>query len=177
MSLNPNTINLPSTDSRRAVVSFWRKNVDKHWLTALRTKYAQEKVCLGKLTALDRTLMGWLGQKTSTQTMILQHLMWVYTVWSSLSVPILSVFTIICYRTKKLYTEDDEVLLISPVSQGEGDSGEEGRGLITRATRHSTRQAELKKDGTKVLVRTLMKRPVRTKHRFGPVGTKKKTAK
>ena len=24
----------PSTDSRRAVVSFWRKNVHKYWLTA-----------------------------------------------------------------------------------------------------------------------------------------------
>ena len=80
------------------------------------------------------------------------------------------------YRTKKLYTEGDEVLLISPLSQsqGEGDSGEEGRGVITRTTRHSTRRAELKKDGTKVLVRTILQKPVRTKHRFGPVGTKKK---
>ena len=26
-------ISLPSTDSRRAVVSFWRKNVYKYWLT------------------------------------------------------------------------------------------------------------------------------------------------
>ena len=84
---------------------------------------------------------------------------------------------LIFYRTKKLYTENDEVLLISPLSQGDGDSGAEGRGVITRETRHSTRQAELKKEGTKTLVRTLLKRPVRTKHRFGPVGKKTKTTK
>ena len=29
---------------------------------------AHENVWLGKLTALDMTLMGWLGRKTSTQT-------------------------------------------------------------------------------------------------------------
>ena len=47
---------LPSADSRRAVVSFWQKNVHKYWLT--RIKPAQEKVWLGKLTGLDMTLMG-----------------------------------------------------------------------------------------------------------------------
>ena len=29
-------------DSRRAVVSFWQKNVHKYWLTALRTKPVHE---------------------------------------------------------------------------------------------------------------------------------------
>ena len=48
---------LPSADSRRAVVSFWRKKVHN-------TGY----VWLGKLTALDMTPLGWLGHKTSTQT-------------------------------------------------------------------------------------------------------------
>ena len=46
------------TDSRRAVVSFWRKNVHKYWLTAWRTKPAQEKVWLGNLTTIDITLIG-----------------------------------------------------------------------------------------------------------------------
>ena len=59
---------LPSTDSRRAVVSFWRKNVYKYWLAAQRTKPLQEKVCLNKLVALDMTQMGWLGRKISTQS-------------------------------------------------------------------------------------------------------------
>ena len=58
---------LPSSDSRRAVVSFWRNNVHKYWLTA-RTKPVQEKMWLGKLTMLDMTLRGGLGNKTSTQT-------------------------------------------------------------------------------------------------------------
>ena len=49
---------LPSADSRRAVFSFWQKNVHKYWLTAQRTKPAQEKVCLGKLTVLDMTPLG-----------------------------------------------------------------------------------------------------------------------
>ena len=34
---------LPSADSRRAVVSFWRKNVHKCWLISLRTEPVQEK--------------------------------------------------------------------------------------------------------------------------------------
>ena len=51
----------PSADSRRAVVSFWWKNVHKYWLTALRTKPAQEKVWSGELTVLYMTQMGWLG--------------------------------------------------------------------------------------------------------------------
>ena len=45
-------------DSRRAIVSFWQKNVHKYRLIALRTKPAQEKVWLGKLTTLKMTLMG-----------------------------------------------------------------------------------------------------------------------
>ena len=77
-------------------------------------------------------------------------------------------------RKKKLYSED-EILLISPVTMT-SPSGEEGRGLLTRETRQSARQAELQKDGTKVLVRSTnpLRRPPRTKHRFGPVGRKKK---
>ena len=55
-----------SADSRRAVVSFLWKNVHKYWLTAQRTKPVQEKVWLGKLTALT-WLVGWLGRKTSTE--------------------------------------------------------------------------------------------------------------
>ena len=35
--------NLPSTDSKRSVVSFWQKNVHKYLLTAWRTKPVQEK--------------------------------------------------------------------------------------------------------------------------------------
>ena len=57
---------LPSTDSRKAVVSFWWKNVHKYWLTAKRTKPAQEKVWLGNMATLDMTLMSRLGRKTST---------------------------------------------------------------------------------------------------------------
>ena len=34
---------IPSVDSSRAVVRFLRKNVHKYWLTAKRTKPAQEK--------------------------------------------------------------------------------------------------------------------------------------
>ena len=34
---------LPSPDSRRAVISFWWMNVNKHWSTTQRTKPAQEK--------------------------------------------------------------------------------------------------------------------------------------
>ena len=56
------------TDSKRAFVNFWQKNVHKYWLTAYRTKPVQEKVWLGKLTTLDMTPMDWLGRKTSTQT-------------------------------------------------------------------------------------------------------------
>ena len=61
------TVLFPSADSRRAVVSFWQKNVHKYWLTAWRIKPAQKQV-LGKLTRLDMTQMGLLGCKTSTQT-------------------------------------------------------------------------------------------------------------
>ena len=47
----------PSDDSRRAVVSFWPKNVHKYSLSGQKTNPAQEKVWLCKLTALDMTLM------------------------------------------------------------------------------------------------------------------------
>ena len=33
----------PSTDSRKIVVTFWRKTVHKYWVTAQRTKPAQSK--------------------------------------------------------------------------------------------------------------------------------------
>ena len=68
---------LLSADSRRAVVSFWWKNVHKSWLTAQRTKPAQEKVWLGKRTVLSMTLMGWLGHKASTQTKSHWNCFWV----------------------------------------------------------------------------------------------------
>ena len=59
----------PSADSRRAVVKFRRKNRHTYWLNAQRAKSAKEKVWLGKLTALDITLMDWQGgRKTSTHT-------------------------------------------------------------------------------------------------------------
>ena len=51
----------PSTDSRRA---------QKYWLTAQRTKPAQDKISLGKQASLSMTQMGWLGCKTSTQTIV-----------------------------------------------------------------------------------------------------------
>ena len=46
-------------DSRKAGVSFWRKNVHKYWSTTLRIKPAQDKVWLGKLTVLNMTPLGW----------------------------------------------------------------------------------------------------------------------
>ena len=52
---------LPFADSRRAVVSFWRKNMHN-------TEACPVNVWLGKLTTLDMTPLGWLGRKTSTQT-------------------------------------------------------------------------------------------------------------
>ena len=51
---------LSSPDSRRTVVSFWQKNCTS-------TGYAG-KVWLGKLSTLSMTLIGWLGCKTSTQS-------------------------------------------------------------------------------------------------------------
>ena len=69
---------LPSADSRRAVVSFWRKNVHNtgshiRGLCRLEVNRLEDYACpvnvwLGKLTALDMTPLGWLGRKTSTQT-------------------------------------------------------------------------------------------------------------
>ena len=55
---------LPSADSRRAVVSFWAQVL----VNCLEDYACPGKVWLGKLTMLDMTLMGWLGRKTSTQT-------------------------------------------------------------------------------------------------------------
>ena len=51
---------LPSADPRRTLVSFWQHNVHKYSFPG--------KVWTGKLTALDMTLMGWLGRKSATQT-------------------------------------------------------------------------------------------------------------
>ena len=34
----------PSTDSNRAVISFWLKNMHKYWLTALRPNLPRESV-------------------------------------------------------------------------------------------------------------------------------------
>ena len=59
---------LPSADSRRAVVSFWRKNVHNTGFDRLEDYACPVNVWLGKLTALDMTPLGWLGRKTSTQT-------------------------------------------------------------------------------------------------------------
>ena len=59
---------LPSADSRRAVVSFWRKNVH-NTVNRLEDYACPVNVWLGKLTTLDMTPLGWLGRKTSTQTL------------------------------------------------------------------------------------------------------------
>ena len=45
-------------ESVTVLVSFWQMNVHNFWLTAKRTKPAQEKVWLGKMTALTMTPMG-----------------------------------------------------------------------------------------------------------------------
>ena len=37
------TVALPSVDLKKSVFNSWRKNVNKYWLTAYRTKPAQEK--------------------------------------------------------------------------------------------------------------------------------------
>ena len=55
-----------SADSRRAVISFWRR------MCTILVKCLEDYVCpvnvwLGKLTALDMTRLGWLGRKASTQ--------------------------------------------------------------------------------------------------------------
>lgn len=78
------------------------------------------------------------------------------------------------YRTKRLYKEQEEILLISPVTQGDGDSGEEGRGIVTRSTRAAAKKVQTKKDGTKLVVQSLagIGRKTRTGHRFGPLGQK-----
>ena len=56
---------LPSADSRRAVVSFWRQNV--HNTGYPLRELSLVKVWLGKLTAFSMTPLGWLGRKTHTQ--------------------------------------------------------------------------------------------------------------
>ena len=54
-------LSLPSADSRRAAVCFWQKNVYKYWLTAYRTKHAQEKVRLGKTDHARQDANGFTG--------------------------------------------------------------------------------------------------------------------
>ena len=56
---------LPSYDSRRAVVSFWQKKVHQYWLTAERTKPAQEKCVVRQTDWLDMTQ--WVDVKTKKQ--------------------------------------------------------------------------------------------------------------
>ncbi|XP_060555912.1 protein ELYS-like [Ruditapes philippinarum] len=79
-------------------------------------------------------------------------------------------------KTKRLYKEREEILLISPITgeQG-GDSGEEGRGIMTRSTRAASKKVQTKKDGTKLLLQSLpgVGRKTRTSHRLGPLGQKK----
>ena len=58
---------LPSADSRRVVISFWRKNVHNTG-KPLRGISLPVNVWLDRLIALDITPLGWLGRKTSTQT-------------------------------------------------------------------------------------------------------------
>ena len=55
------------TAGTMTATTFWRKNMHKHWLSAWRTA-SPGKVWLGELTALDMTLMGWLGHKAWTQS-------------------------------------------------------------------------------------------------------------
>ena len=57
----------PSADSKRAVVSFWQKNVHNTG-NHLEDKACPVKVWLGKLTSLDMTQLYWLGHKTSAET-------------------------------------------------------------------------------------------------------------
>ena len=44
MEIDHEMFSLPSADSRRTVVSFWQKNVQKYWLTTYRTMPALEKL-------------------------------------------------------------------------------------------------------------------------------------
>ena len=66
---------LPSADSGRAVVSFWRR-MCTILVNRLEDKACPVNVWLGKLTALDMTPLGWLGRKTSTQTKYLLTRKW-----------------------------------------------------------------------------------------------------
>ena len=54
---------LPFTDSRRAVVNFWRKNADNTGKPLRGLSLPSKK--LGKLTMLNMTPLGWLGLKIS----------------------------------------------------------------------------------------------------------------
>ena len=55
------------TDSRRAVVSFCRKNVQV-LVKGSEVKACPGKVWLGKLSAFNMTIMGWLGRNISTRS-------------------------------------------------------------------------------------------------------------
>ena len=66
---------LSSADSRRAAVSFWRKNVHKYWLIALRTKPVQGKVWLGNLVTLDMMQLSWISHKTSIKPKLVRKMM------------------------------------------------------------------------------------------------------
>ena len=59
---------LPSSDSRKAVVSFWWKSVHKILVNRLEDYACPVNMWLGKLTVLNMTPLGWLGRKTSAQT-------------------------------------------------------------------------------------------------------------
>ena len=65
---------LPSADSRRAVVSFWRKNVHKYTLTAQRTKLAQEKCSWVNWPARhDLNSVDWAVNQTNQAVFFFQH--------------------------------------------------------------------------------------------------------
>ncbi|KAL4221649.1 Protein ELYS [Mactra antiquata] len=77
-------------------------------------------------------------------------------------------------RMKRLYKEE-EILLISPVSQADGDSGSEGLSIITGGTRKGTKSTAGKKGSSKVVIPSVAGhgRKLRSSSRFGPVGSKK----
>ncbi|XP_052284768.1 protein ELYS-like isoform X2 [Dreissena polymorpha] len=78
-------------------------------------------------------------------------------------------------RTKKLYKEKEELLLISPGDVTAVTSpSEDGRDLIT-GRRGGAKKAETAKDGTKLVVRGIerMLRGRRTSYRIGPLSKKK----
>lgn len=75
-------------------------------------------------------------------------------------------------RTKKLYKEREEILLISPV-QDAADSGEEGRSIMTRSTRATSRRVTTKHEKSKLVVQSLIK-TTKNSYRMGPLGKTKK---